>query len=230
MLAYAAADTHHLLTLRDALEQRLRTLGRFSWAAEEFKQLESLRWTGLAPGTDEDGYLRIKGAKALPPRSLAVLRELYRWREGVAEQEDTAPFRIIGNEALVGVSRALPATQVDLGHIRELPSSLARRHGHALLDAVARVKRLREEELPRPERSVRPVKDPGFDVRLERLKAVRNRIALELAIDAGVLAGRTTLEAVVRSRPADRAALEQIPALRRWQIEVLGDAMLEALR
>ncbi len=230
MLAYAAADTHHLLTLRDALEQRLRTLGRFSWAAEEFKQLESLRWTGLAPGVDEDAYLRIKGAKALPPRSLAALRELYRWREHVAEKEDKAPFRIIGNDALVGVSRALPGTQADLGHIRELPSSLARRHGDALLDAVARAKRLREEELPRPERSVRPLKDPGFDARLERLKAVRNRIALELAIDAGVLAGRTTLEAVVRSRPADRAALEQVPALRRWQIDVLGDAMLEALR
>lgn len=230
MLAYAAADTHHLLTLRDALEQRLRTLGRFSWAAEEFKQLESLRWTGLAPGVDEDGYLRIKGAKALPPRSLAALRELYRWRERVAEKEDKAPFRIVGNDALVGVSRALPGTQADLGHIRELPSSLARRHGDALLDAVARAKRLREEELPRPERSVRPLKDPGFDARLERLKAVRNRIALELEMDAGVLAGRTTLEAVVRSRPADRAALEQIPALRRWQIDVLGDAMLEALR
>jgi hypothetical protein len=38
------------------------------------------------------------------------------------------------------------------------------------------------------------------------------------------------LEAVVRSRPADRAALAQIPALRRWQIDVLGDALLDALR
>jgi hypothetical protein len=45
-----------------------------------------------------------------------------------------------------------------------------------------------------------------------------------------VLAGRTTLEAVVRARPANRAALEQIPELRRWQIGVLGDALLEALR
>ena len=230
MLAYAAADTHHLLTLRDALEQRLRALGRFAWAEEEFQQLESLRWTGAAAGGDDEGYLRLKGARALSARSLAVLRELHRWRERTAEKEDKAPFRIIGNDALLGVSRALPATQADLGHIRELPSSLARRHGDALLDAVARAKQLSEGELPHPERRPRPVKDPGFDARLERLKAVRNRVALELGIDAGVLGGRTTLEAVVRSRPADRAALERIPALRHWQIDVLGDALFEALR
>jgi len=230
MLAYAAADTQHLLTLRDALELRLRALGRFAWAEEEFRQLESLRWTGLAAGGDDEGYLRLKGARALSARSLAVLRELHRWRERTAEKEDKAPFRIIGNDALLGVSRALPATQADLAPIRELPSSLARRHGDALLDAVARGKQLREDELPRLERRPRPLKDPGFDVRLERLKAVRNRVALELGIDPGVLMGRTTLEAVVRSRSADRAALERIPALRRWQIDVLGDALLEALR
>ena len=230
MLAYAAADTQHLLTLRDALEQRLRALGRFAWAEEEFRQLESLRWTGLAAGGDDEGYLRLKGARALSARSLAVLRELHRWRERTAEKEDKAPFRIIGNDALLGVSRALPATQAELGPIRELPSSLARRHGDALLDAVARGKQLREDELPRLERRPRPLKDPGFDLRLERLKAVRNRVALELGIDPGVLMGRTTLEAVVRSRSADRAALERIPALRRWQIDVLGDALLDALR
>jgi hypothetical protein len=38
------------------------------------------------------------------------------------------------------------------------------------------------------------------------------------------------LEAVVRARPVDRAALERIGELRRWQIDVLGDALLEAVR
>src|SRR5258705_1900123 len=136
MLAYAAADTQHLLPLRDALEQRLHDLGRLTWAQEEFKQLESLRWTGVAAGGDDDSYLRVKGAKALAPRSLAALRLLHRWRDTVAAREDKAPFRIIGNESLIAVSRALPATRADLGHIRELPSSLARRHGDALFDAV----------------------------------------------------------------------------------------------
>jgi ribonuclease D len=229
MLAYAAADTQHLLTLRDALEQRLTQLGRLTWAQEEFKQLESLRWTGQAEGAEET-YLRLKGAKALQPRSLAALRLLHRWRETVAEREDKAPFRIIGNDALLGVSRALPAAPSDLSQIRELPSSLARRHGASLLDAVARAKALPDGELPRLERRARPHKDAGFDARVEKLKGARNRVATELGLEAGVLCGRTTLEAVARARPVDRAALERVVELRRWQVGALGDALLEALR
>ena len=228
MLAYGAADTRFLLGLRDALEQRLTTLNRLSWAMEEFKQLESLRWSG--PGGEEETYLRLKGAKGLSPRSLAALRLLHRWRDTVAEREDRAPFRIIGNDALLAVSRALPASRTDLGHIRDLPSSLARRHGEALLDAVQRAKALPETDLPRLERRPRVHKDPGFDARLERVKAVRNRIATELGLDPGIVSGRTTLEAVVRARPANRTALEQVGEIRRWQIEVLGDALLEAVR
>lgn len=230
MLAYAAADTEYLLKLRDALEQRLLLLGRREWAAEEFKLLEALRWTGLAAGADDDSYLRIKGAKGLQPRGLAALKLLHRWRDTVAAKEDKAPFRIIGNDALLGVSRALPATEADLGHIRELPASLARRHGPALLDAVAKARALSDAELPRLERHARPPKDPGFDQRLEQAKAARNRVATELGLEPGVLAGRTTLEAVVRARPANRAALEHVPELRRWQVAVLGEALLDALR
>ena len=229
MLAYAAADTYYLLSLRDALEQQLRALGRLAWAQEEFLELESLRWTGPAEG-DEEGYLRLKGAKALNPRSLAALRELHRWRESVAERDDKAPFRIIGNDALLGVARALPLAPPDLSRVRELPSSLARRHGTALLDGVARAKALPDHELPRIERRPRPQRDAGFDARLEKLKAARNALATTLGLEAGVLCGRTTLEAVARAKPVNRAELEAIPELHRWQAGVLGDALLEALR
>jgi ribonuclease D len=229
MLAYAAEDTRHLLGLRDALERRLRDLGRLDWATEEFGRLEALRWTGIAEG-DTDGYLRVKGAKALAPRSLAAFREVHRWRETVAEHDDKAPFRVIGNDSLLAVSRALPTTAAELSGLKDLPASLARRHGAALLDAVARARALPESDLPRVERSARPPKDPDFDARVERLKAVRNRVATELHVDPGVLCGRTTLEAVARAAPKDRAGLAQVGELRRWQAQVLGDALLEALR
>ena len=229
MLAYAAEDTRHLLALRDALERRLRELGRLDWANEEFARLEALRWTGVAEG-DTDGYLRVKGAKGLPPRALAAFRELHRWRETVAEQDDKAPFRVIGNDSLLAISKGLPTTAADLAKLKEVPASLARRHGAALLEAVARARALPERDLPHLERSPRPPKDPDFDGRVERLKALRNRVAAELKIDPGVLCGRSTLEAVARAAPKDRAGLAQVGELRRWQADVLGDAMLEALR
>lgn len=227
MLDYAAADTAHLPALRDALETRLRELGRWEWATEEFTRLEGLRWTG--PADDGAAYLRVKGAKALRPRQLAALRELYAWREGIARKEDKAQFRIIGNESLLGVSRTLPRTPADLAQVPDLPASLARRHGPALLEAVAAALAIPEPELPRLERPPRPPHDPAFDERQEKLKAARNARAAELGLDPGVLCGRVALEAVARAHPTDRAGLARISELRRWQLQAVGDALVQAL-
>ena len=85
--------------------------------------------------------------------------------------------------------------------------------------------------LPRVERSARPPKDAALDGRIERLKAARNRVAAELGLDPGVLCGRSTLEAVARTTPTpnDHAGLSRVAELRRWQIDVLGTALLGAL-
>ena len=96
MLAYAATDTHHLAELRDILSDRLRASGRLAWAEEEFRLLEGVRWT---PREDSElDILRIKGARALLCRSLAILRELYRWRDDTARKRDKAAFRILNNQ------------------------------------------------------------------------------------------------------------------------------------
>lgn len=229
MLAYAADDVRHLAALRAALQERLTALGRLTWAEEEFARLEGLRYSPPGGDNGQEAFLRIKGAKLLAPRQLAALRELVRWREGVAEREDKALFRIIGNEQLLAVSQALPAQEQDLAKIPGLPASLARRYGAALLEAMGRARALPEAELPRIERLPRPPKDPTLDERVERLKVARNKVATALPLDPGVLCGRTTLEAVARARPTTRAGLAQVGELRRWQIEVLGDALLGAL-
>jgi ribonuclease D len=230
MLDYAADDTRHLPALRDALRARLESAGRLAWAEEEFLWLEHLRWTGPGGANGGEAYLRIKGAKALHPRQLAALRELVTWRDGVAAERDTALFRIIGNEALLAVSQALPRSADALREIRGLPASLARRYGPALVTAVGQALLLPEHELPQRERGPRMARDPELETRVERLKTARNAVAQQLAIDPGVLCGKATLETIARARPHDRAALAEAGDLRRWQVDVLGDALLQALQ
>jgi len=227
MIAYAADDVRHLPALRATLAARLQELGRLAWAEEEFERLESLRWTGP---TDQDAaYLRAKGAVQLGPRQLAALRELWAWRDGVAEREDRALFRIVGNEALLAVARALPSDAAALARVRELPAALAQRHGAAMLAAVSRAQQLGDAELPRLERARRAPRDLDFEGRLQRLRTARNAAAEPLGIDPGVLLGRVALEAVARAVPTDRAGLARLAELRRWQIDLLGDVLLAAL-
>ncbi|HXQ28437.1 MAG TPA: ribonuclease D [Gemmatimonadales bacterium] len=227
MLEYAADDTRHLLGLRDRLSARLEELGRLSWAAEEFRRLEGLRWNAASDGPD--AYLRVKGARALADRQRAALGILYDWRERVAAEQDRAKFRVVGNDVLVAVSRALPQTVAALVGTPGVPASLAERYQAPFLDAVSQALALPEAALPRFERPKAFPRDAAFEARVERLKNARNEVARALGLDPGVLCSRGILEAVARAMPADPAALAAIPELRRWQVSVLGPTLLAAL-
>lgn len=228
MLAYAAEDTRHLPGLRDRLREELERLGRWHWAEEEFLLREQARWDAEP---DEDVYLRLKNTRDLLPRQMAALRELYRWREGIAERRDVATFRVVGNDVLVNVARELPASERELRGIKGVPGAIADRYGHDLLDAVHRAGALDEAELPRRVRGPRrPPPDPAFDALVERLKKVRDTAADELSLERGFLMPRHQLESAARERPQTEEQLLQLPDMRRWQVEALGAGLLSVLR
>ena len=225
MITYAAADTMYLPKLRDLLADRLDAAGRTAWAQEEFRHLEDVRWT--APPTEE-GWLRLKGAKILPRRAQAVLRALHGWREQTARALDRPPFRVIQNESLLAIARAVPRNQRELLAVRGLAASVARRYGAQLLAALEMGLADPMDNLPVPTRGTRPRPDPAAEARLERLKALRNQRAQELGLEPGVLCPNGALQAVARMAPATVAALEAIEELRRWQIAALGPAAMLA--
>jgi ribonuclease D len=227
MLDYAAADNRNQLELRDLLRAQLVERGRLAWAEEEFALLEGVRWAASEEG--EPAWLRMKGAKALRGRALAVLREVFEWRDAVARKADRASFRIMNNEPMLAIAANPPA---DLGALRRIAGvgpDLVERRGADLLAAIRRGLDVPESELPRVERPPRRQADPGFDARMERLKAGRNDQAARLDLAPGVLCPNGTLEAIARTMPADRDELRRVPGIRRWQAAEIGDALLAAL-
>jgi len=177
MLDYAAQDTIHLLELRDRLEAELRRLGRWDWAREEFALLEGTRWRG-----DDEGnaFLRVKGARDLTRRELAVLRELVPWRDAVARQLDRATFRVVGNEQLLEIARQRPTTRDALAQIKGMPRGMIESRGQDVLDAVARGVAVADADLPRFPKAPRWDRDPEFDSRVNALKTVRDAAAARL--------------------------------------------------
>jgi len=226
MLAYAAADTLHLPTLRDLLAHQLKERGRWSWAEEEFELLEQLGWNDSGP--KEEAFLRLKGARALKGRALAVLRELYDWRETTAHQLDRATFRVLGNETLMALATRQPTDLAGLEGIPGLSAEGIGRRGTELLAAVARGMTARLDSLPVIERGRRPARDPEFDSALERLKVVRNAAAERIGLTTGVLCPNGILEGIARLKPQTLDALATVPGIRRWQVGVLGEELLAA--
>jgi ribonuclease D len=227
MLDYAAQDTKFLLDLRDELKSRLEKLGRWEWAREEFVRLEGTRWE------DDDtslSFLRIKGARDLTRRELAVLRELVPWRDSVAKEVDRATFRVMGNEVLLDIARTAPRSVRELSVLKGMPRGILDRGAHAILAAVQRGLEVADEHLPRFPRAPKWDREEDFDDRVSRLKSVRDAAASRLNLDPGVLCSREKLEAVARRKPSNVGELEDVPGLRKWQISELGEGFVSALR
>ncbi|HJP85615.1 MAG TPA: HRDC domain-containing protein [Gemmatimonadaceae bacterium] len=227
MLDYAVQDTRYLLQLRDHMKGELERRGRWHWAQEEFGRLEGTRWE---TETEMEGFLRLKGARDLTRRELAVLREVSNWRDKMAEQLDRATFRVMGNEVLFELARTCPRNVTGLSSIKGMPRGMIERGGADLVAAIRRGLEAPEAELPKFPRGQRWNKDRDFDDRVARLKSVRDAAATRLELDPGVLCSRERLENVARSGAKSLDDLEKVPELRRWQIEEMGEKFLSALR
>jgi ribonuclease D len=227
MLAYAAQDTRFLLQLKDHMSSELKRRGRLHWAEEEFARLEGTRWEAEE---SMEGFLRLKGARDLSRRELAVLREVANWRDTVAAQLDRATFRVMGNEVMFEIARRAPKNTAELGAIKGMPKGMLDRAGADIIAAVRHGMEAPEADLPKFPKGQRWNKDRDFDEKVTRLKSVRDAAAARLELDPGVLCSRERLENVARSGAKTVADLAAVPDLRRWQIEEMGEGFVRALQ
>lgn len=227
MLDYAAQDTMHLLELRDLLAGELKQKGRWSWAEEEFLRLEGTRWPVEEPGS---AFMRVKGARDLARRELALLRELVNWRDALALKLDKANFRVVGNDVLLEVAHLAPSDRDTLGKIKGMPRGIVERAGDEVLACVKRGLAVPEAELPKFAKSKRFARDPDFDTKVGRLKSARDDAAKRLELDPGVLCSRDRMESISRVVPKSVDELRAMGELRGWQVDELGAAFVAALK
>ncbi len=226
LLAYAANDTHHLIELAAILRRELEALGRWEWALEEFERLESIRF---APSSDEEAWRKVKGSAKLERRPLAAVKRLHKWRDGIAQELDRPPFKVLNNEAIVEVATQLPLTSDALARIKGLASWHVRKWGRELLAITEEVAGLPEEELPEKVAAKPWLRDREQERIIDSLKRTRDRIAAELRIDAAILAPKHILAAVAELDPSEASELDSVSAMRQWQKGILGEALLEAV-
>ncbi len=131
---------------------------------------------------------------------------------------------------MLAVANAAPTSREDLAAIDGLPPALARRHGSDLLQAVRDGLAVPEAARPRRPRPKRRPLDPEYDRRLQRLRELRAARAEECSLAPGLLCPNGTLQSIARRAPGSAADLDEVPELRRWQREVLGEhAILESI-
>ncbi len=210
MAAYARNDTHYLKPLSDLLKAELLAKGRLGWHQESCARLVA-DCSQLRP-VDADLVWRIKGSNRLSRPAMAVLREIWRWREAEATVANRPPFFILSHETLLDLASA-----ADSGRPLDpfIPRRFSDRRRETLLAAITQGLAIPADEHPHPIRQISRRITDTEKRRMVELQQRRDARAAELGLDPTLIASRAVLLALAE----DWQQAETI--LMRWQFDLL---------
>lgn len=210
METYARNDTRYLKPLEERLKTELKAKGRLAWHQESCARL--IEECSRPPKVDEDAVWRIKGSTLLDRAGLAILRELWRWREREALAANRPPFFVLAHDRMIEISAAAARREP----IEPLvPLRMHPRRKEHLLAAVRTAQSVRPEEYPEKihHRSQRPT-EAEFR-RFREIEKRRDARAHELGLDPTLIAPKSVLGDLARDW--DQSSAE----LMRWQRDLL---------
>lgn len=210
MIDYALNDVRYLNNLSQLLKEKLLSLGRLDWHRQVCARL--IDECAVASEPDPNTLWRVKGHERLTPAGLAVLREIWQWREMESRRTNRPPFFVVRHETLSEL--AAQASEGGLRAIR-LPHYLTSRRREGLRDSIAAGLAVPPSEHPqhifvRSRRLSRQELAVADD-----LKKRRDAWARNLGIDPTIIAPRGTLFALAR------AGSGEWDRLMPWQRELL---------
>jgi ribonuclease D len=161
---------------------------------------------------DGDFIWRIKGSSRLNRPALAVLRELWQWRENEAIAANRPPFFILNHERLVDIATTATARQ-PVENL--LPPRMSPRRRETLIEAVRAGLAVPAGQQPEVVRQKFERPNEAERRRYTELARRRDAHAHKLGIDPTLIASKATLGDLARDW--DRHA----PELMTWQREFL---------
>jgi ribonuclease D len=198
---YAAADVVHLLDLHARLRDDLASRGRLEWAEQEC-EMQRVRPRG--PGDPETAWWRVKDVRHVRGVGRGVAQVLAGWRERRAAELDRPVRFVLSDMAILTIASNPPTTADALQSLRGVDGrQVSGATGRAILAAVA-------EGLALPSRQLRLPSVDELDRRMRPAVALAAawvaQLAVDLHIDAALLATRADLHALLNGDSSSRLA------------------------
>ena len=217
-LNYAADDVAYLIELRNFLHHNLKRADRLSWAEEEFKRMEEIKYN--KPDPPELSFLNIKGCGKLDSQQLAILRELHVLRDKLALEKDRPPFKIVGSSVLIEIA-LFP--DKELYKIKGLGNRLMETYEKDFKDAVQRG--LDSEPVKRPRLPRQPRWTNFSGQTFKSLKLWRISKGSELKLAPSLIWPMPSLEKMALNKDERENELfgDDCSIVRKWQREQFAE-------
>ncbi len=144
-IEYALDDVRHLGPLCDKLLGRIEEFGRTAWLEAEMEtSLEKIHYA-----TTHQRWRRVSGSSNLSRRCLAMLRELWHWRESEAQSRNRPARRVLRDDLMVELTRRQTADPKRIAAVRGFERRDLRKLIPGISQSIERALQLPEEEYPR---------------------------------------------------------------------------------
>ena len=145
-LEYALDDVVYLEPLRNALVKQIEKLRRRTWLASEMSDWQA----SVEHAESVERWRRVSGIANLSSRSLAIVRELFHWRDEEASRRDRPARRILRDDLIVELAKRQSADPKRINAVRGMERRELKNQYTQLAKCVERALSLADSECPRP--------------------------------------------------------------------------------
>ncbi len=225
-LRYAQFDTHYLIELKNRLTAKLNDAGLWEEFTEEVQRLINVcqRAAEKPPEDESLRFWRVSGSRYLNGRQAAVLKELFDYREKVANRLDRPTFKIIGDKTLLAIATDQPRNFEQLSYIKGMSERQINRHGRKLMKAIKR-----GITAPKQYPLTTPMPDESIRNRYDALQSWRKQRAIDRGVESDVIVSKDVLWNLARNNPATEADLETIQDLGPYRRKKYGAELIALL-
>jgi ribonuclease D len=218
---YAFDDVRFLLPLADKLTRRLHRHHRGEWMVEECASLVR-RSLGEEPGIER--WRKLKGVASLDRKRLAIVREIYFWRETAAARFNRPARQVLRDDLIAEIARKNPHKVHDIEVIRGIP----KREAADILAAVQAARSLPPEQLPTA--TVRDDDPAQVGLAVGLLAAVLGDVCARQKLAASLVGSNNDLRELVRATKSGRPVPVGNALSQGWRASAVLPHLLDVLQ
>ena len=223
-LDYARHDVLHLQDLADRLQERLTQLGRASWLTAEMESWQ----TRLEEFEQGEQWHRVSGSANLRPRSLAIVRELWRWRRSEAEQRNQPAKRILRDDLIGELARQQTADLQRIRAVRGMNFRGAQKHQQAIAQSIQQALEIPDSECPK--RPSRRSSRSHLTLLTQFLSTALGSICRQSQVAPSLVGNSQDIQELVKFHLDSKRVSADLPALATgWRAEIVGQAINDLL-
>lgn len=220
---YALEDVRYLFPLHDKITKKVEKLGRLEWMQTETEGFVE----EVITARSRQRWRKVSGSGGLPIRSLAIVRELWLWRQAEAERRDLPPKRIFRDDLLVELAKKKTADQEKIRAVRGMLHGQLKKAIPDIAEAVARGLEASTDDLVGSRRKPPP---PQLNLLGQFLAPAINSLCNRSEIATALACTATDIRAQISHHLGWSHESEDPPRLSHgWRAELIGNLIDDLL-